>query len=233
MNLLLDTHTFLWYADGNPQLSQHAAALLADPANALYLSVASVWEVAIKVNIGKLKLSTPYPVYMSAAISGYGMTVLPITLDDCERYTPLTFPLANHRDPFDRMLIAQSLRLGFPVVGADANFDAYVSYPWYGVWGFWPGWGWYAPGFDASWGIVYPWYPVVGVTQYDVGTLVVNLIPTASVDSVNKTVSSAWVGVATGLLNTGVTSELISAAIDQMFIQSPYLTAPVPVLSKR
>lgn len=116
---------------------------------------------------------------------------------------------------------------------AHANFDAYVSYPWYGVWGFWPGWGWYAPGFDASWGITYPWYPVVGVTQYDVGTLVVNLIPTATIDSVNHNVSSAWVGVATGLLNTGVTSELISAAIDQMFIQSPYLTAPMPTLSNK
>lgn len=125
MNLLLDTHTFLWHADGDPQLSRHAATLLTDPANDLFLSVASVWDIAIKVNIGKLKLSTPYPVYVADAVRGYGLTVLPVTLDDCERYTLLPFPLTNHRDPFDRMLIAQSLRLGFPVVGADANFDAY------------------------------------------------------------------------------------------------------------
>jgi PIN domain nuclease of toxin-antitoxin system len=87
--------------------------------------VASVWEVAIKVNIGKLILSTPYPRYVADAVRGYGLTLLPVTTDDCDLYSTLTFPLVNHRDPFDRMLITQARRLGLSVVGADVNFDPY------------------------------------------------------------------------------------------------------------
>ena len=112
MNLLLDTHTLLWHADGSPRVSTTATALLTDPANTLFLSVASVWEVAIKVNIGKLVLSAPYPQYMATAVRGYGLTLLPITPDDCDLYSTLPFPHAQHRDPFDRVLIAQSRRLG-------------------------------------------------------------------------------------------------------------------------
>lgn len=125
MNLLLDTHTFLWHADGSPRMSGTATSLVTDPANTLHLSVASVWEIAIKVNIGKLILSVPYPQYVADAIHGYGLTLLPVTTDDCDTYVTLPFPLANHRDPFDRMLITQAGRLGLSVVGADTNFDAY------------------------------------------------------------------------------------------------------------
>ena len=127
MRLLLDTHTFLWHVDANPKSSATATALLTDPANELLLSVASVWEIAIKVNIGKLTLSAAYPTYIADAVSGYRLTMLPLVQDDCDFYSTLQFPHANHRDPFDRMLIVQSLRLGLPVVGADANFDAYGS----------------------------------------------------------------------------------------------------------
>lgn len=70
MNLLLDTHTFLWHADGSPRMSGTATALLTDPANTLFLSVASVWEMAIKVNVGKLILSAPYPRYVADAVRG-------------------------------------------------------------------------------------------------------------------------------------------------------------------
>ena len=125
MRLLLDTHTFLWLADGSPRLSATATGLLTDPANDLLLSMASVWEIAIKVNIGKLALASPYPAYIADAVSGYRLTLLPLVQDDCDFYSTLPFPHANHRDPFDRMLIVQSLRLGLPVVGVDANFDAY------------------------------------------------------------------------------------------------------------
>jgi hypothetical protein len=113
------------------------------------------------------------------------------------------------------------------LVGATAtqNYNAWVGYSWYGVWGFYPGWGWYAPGFDTSWGIVFPWYPVVGVTAYDRGTILVTLIPTLSVNPLAKSITPAWAGVATGLLNGTVTSTTITNAVDAMFAQSPYLTA--------
>ena len=74
MNLLLDTHAFLWHADGNPQMSAFATALLTDPANELFLSMASIWEIAI---------------------SSYGVTVLPIVFEDCAEYQTLGFPLPN------------------------------------------------------------------------------------------------------------------------------------------
>ena len=62
---------------------------------------------------------------MASAIRGYGLTVLPITREDCDPYSTLPFPLTNHRDPFDRMLITQTLRLGLSAVGVDTTFDAY------------------------------------------------------------------------------------------------------------
>lgn len=125
MKLLLDTHTFLWYAAGNPQLSATAAALVGDPTNDLYLSVVSAWEVAIKVGVGKLTLSAPYAILMAQALTGYGITVLAIELADCEKYETLPFPRADHRDPFDRMILVQALRRGMSIVGLDEKFDAY------------------------------------------------------------------------------------------------------------
>jgi hypothetical protein len=113
------------------------------------------------------------------------------------------------------------------LVGATAseNYNAWVGYPWYGVWGFYPGWGWYAPGFDGSWTIVYPWYGYVGVTAYQRGTLVVDLIPTLSVNPLARSVRSAWAGVATGVLDGTQSAATITAAIDRMFDLSPYLVA--------
>lgn len=125
MRLLLDTHTFLWHADGSPRMSATATALLVDPTNELFLSIVTAWEVAIKVGLKKLALSAPYPDFMAKAVTGYGLAVLPVTFDDCTEYETLPFPLPNHRDPFDRLLIAQAKRHGLGIVGADANFDAY------------------------------------------------------------------------------------------------------------
>jgi PIN domain nuclease of toxin-antitoxin system len=125
VRLLLDTHTFLWHATASPQLSTTATTLLTDPTNELFLSMASVWEVAIKAGLRKLSLSAPYTRFMTTAISGYGLTVLPITLDDCAAYEQLPFPNPNHRDPFDRMIVTHALRNGLSVVGADASFDPY------------------------------------------------------------------------------------------------------------
>ena len=113
------------------------------------------------------------------------------------------------------------------LVGASAtqNYNAFIGYPWFATWGFYNGWGWYAPGFDNSWAIVYPWYPNSDVVTYDRGTLVVTIVPTLSVNPLAKSIGAAWAGVATSLLTDGVTQNGINAAINQMFLQSPYLTA--------
>jgi PIN domain nuclease of toxin-antitoxin system len=125
VNLLLDTHTFLWHADGDQRMSSHATDLLIDSANQLFLSVATLWEIAIKVGLGKLSLSSPYVTFMTRAITGYGLKILPISLEDCAEYETLPFPDPKHRDPFDRMIITHARRNGLSVVGIDAAFDAY------------------------------------------------------------------------------------------------------------
>ncbi len=125
MKLLLDTHAFLWHADGDQRMSSQATTVLIDSANELFLSMATVWEIAIKVGLGKLSLSNPYIAFMTRAISGYGLTVLPITREDCAEYESLPFPDPKHRDPFDRMIITHARQNGLSVVGIDAAFDAY------------------------------------------------------------------------------------------------------------
>jgi PIN domain nuclease of toxin-antitoxin system len=125
VKLLLDTHAFLWHADGSPQMSATATALVIDPANELFLSMASVWEIAIKVGMKKLMISAPYVTFMTRAITGYEVSVLPITTDDCVRYEALPFPDPQHRDPFDRMIIVHAQRDGLSIVGVDVAFDSY------------------------------------------------------------------------------------------------------------
>ena len=125
MNLLLDTHAFLWHAEGDPQMSSTATALLNDPSNDLFFSTASVWEIAIKTGLRKLTLSGPFNTFMTRAITGYGLTLLPISRDDCASYEQLSFPDPQHRDPFDRMIVVHALRNGLTLVGVDSAFDRY------------------------------------------------------------------------------------------------------------
>jgi PIN domain nuclease of toxin-antitoxin system len=122
VKLLLDTHTLLWSADDPSKLGTAAAAALADPSNELLLSAATVWELAIKVGLGKLTLSMPYRKWMETAIADLRLTLLPITVEYAERLSALP---PHHNDPFDRLLVAQALVVGIPVVGTDAAFDAY------------------------------------------------------------------------------------------------------------
>jgi PIN domain nuclease of toxin-antitoxin system len=125
VKLLLDSHTLLWHANGDPQMSATATALLVDPTNDLFLSMATLWEIAIKVGLKKLALSAPFAAFMTRAITGYGLTVLAVTFDDCVAYEQLPFPDPQHRDPFDRMIIVHARRDGLSVVGRDAAFDSY------------------------------------------------------------------------------------------------------------
>ena len=121
MKLLLDTHTFLWFIDDSPQLSQQGKALL-EADNELLLSIASLWEIAIKLRLGKLTVGTPIEVLMTEQLTRNDIDVLPITVAHLVAVS--TLPL-HHRDPFDRLLIAQAMVTQMPIVSADPAFDAY------------------------------------------------------------------------------------------------------------
>lgn len=125
MNLLLDSHTLLWLMEGKSNLSQEAMDLIADAENALHLSMASVWEIGIKVGLRKLSLSVSISTFFTTAITGYSLIVLPITVDDCVWYETLIFPDSGHRDPFDRMIVTHSQRNELSIVGIDTAFDSY------------------------------------------------------------------------------------------------------------
>lgn len=122
MEYILDSHTLIWAMDEPAKLSRTATALLQDPDILLDLSPATYWEMAIKVALGKLPLSMPYRLWMDAAITTLDLRILPITLDHSERVTVLPF---HHKDPFDRMLAAQALNGGIPLLSGDVIFDAY------------------------------------------------------------------------------------------------------------
>ena len=113
------------------------------------------------------------------------------------------------------------------LVGATAtsNFNAWVTFPWFNFWGFSPIFNFFTPGFSSAWGIIFPWGPVIGVTSYDRGTLIVTIEPTSEIDQGNETIRAVWAGVATGLLNGSITDLTVTTAIDKMFALSPYLTA--------
>jgi PIN domain nuclease of toxin-antitoxin system len=122
MKLLLDTHTFLWLVEGSPNLSAGASTALADPANALYLSVASVWELAIKIGNKKLTLTDPLDVFVSKWGATYQLSLLPIQLPHVLAVAGLP---DHHKDPFDRILIAQATVEGMTLVTADGKFVPY------------------------------------------------------------------------------------------------------------
>lgn len=125
MKLLLYTHALIWHSDSSPQMSTTATTLLNDPANDLFLSMASAWEIAIKAGLKKRKLAVPYIPFMTTAMAVYQVSLLPVSVDDCTYYEQLPFPNPNHRDPFDRMIITHSFRNGLSIVGNDAAFDSY------------------------------------------------------------------------------------------------------------
>lgn len=121
MRILLDTHTFLWFVNDSPELSTDAAELLESDVD-LLLSTASLWEIAIKVNLKKLSLPDDYERFIPQQIALNDIEVLPIAIDHLNVVAKL--PL-HHRDPFDQMLIAQAMQEEIQVVSADTKFDAY------------------------------------------------------------------------------------------------------------
>lgn len=124
MKLLLDTHTLLWYTTNAPQISQTAIQLIMDPSHEVFISPASYWEIAIKVSIGKLILNQPYEDFVDACVHRYGFVILAIDPRHTAAVASLPYP-TNHRDPFDRLLVAQALVEHMTLVSVDPKLDSY------------------------------------------------------------------------------------------------------------
>ncbi len=122
MRILLDTHSFLWFINADTQLSITARALIEEPTNQPFLSVASLWEMAIKISLGKLQLAQPFETLIPAQLRLNGIALLGITISHTAMVATLPF---HHRDPFDRLLIAQARVEEIPIVSKDAAFDDY------------------------------------------------------------------------------------------------------------
>lgn len=122
MNLLLDTHIFLWFINDNPQLSNHLKDLIEDQKNSIYLSLASLWEMSIKYNLGKLRLDSSYEEFIEKEIVRTRLILLNINLNHLKINANLAF---HHRDPFDRLIIAQSIAENIPVISLDSAFSQY------------------------------------------------------------------------------------------------------------
>lgn len=121
MRVLIDTHAFLWFIEDNPKLSPKAADLMESNVD-LLMSTASLWEIAIKVNLKKLTLAGEYDPFISQQVAVNNIQILPIAFEHLSIIADL--PL-HHRDPFDRLLIAQASVEGIQIISADSQFDNY------------------------------------------------------------------------------------------------------------
>ncbi|MCW6049349.1 type II toxin-antitoxin system VapC family toxin [Lyngbya sp. CCAP 1446/10] len=123
MRLLLDTHAFIWYRTNSSRLSITGRSLINKGDNNILLSTASVWEMAIKHSIGRLNFSMPFMEFVKQQIAVNRIEILEISFDHIE--VMASRPL-HHRDPFDRLIIAQSMAEQIPVLSVDVIFDAYA-----------------------------------------------------------------------------------------------------------
>ena len=121
MEYLLDTHTFLWFINGDAQLSKNALEAIGNPDSIKYISIASFWEIAIKVNLGKLSLDMPFT-DLRQQVTDNGFEILPITFSHTAELISLDL---HHRDPFDRIIIAQALNERLILISKDGNFEKY------------------------------------------------------------------------------------------------------------
>lgn len=121
MNYILDTHTLIWFMEGDVFLSINAKTAIEDERNIKYVSIASLWEIAIKISLGKLLLKKPLEEFLDN-LSQTNINILPLKFSHFLRISKLEF---IHKDPFDRIIICQSLEENLSVIGKDQNFPAY------------------------------------------------------------------------------------------------------------
>jgi PIN domain nuclease of toxin-antitoxin system len=119
LDLLFDTHSFIWWSDTPEKLSPAALAALEDEDNRLYLSDAGIWEMQIKVQLGKMKLKLPLPDLIESQKRDNGVEILHITTEHILKLDHLPF---HHKDPFDRLVISQSIVENFTIVTLDSEF---------------------------------------------------------------------------------------------------------------
>jgi PIN domain nuclease of toxin-antitoxin system len=122
MRLLLDTHTFLWFIEGSSNLSDTVKNLIEDQGNQRFLSIASLWEISIKVSIDKLKLDMTITELLKQQVYGNAIELLEIRAEHLDELAKLPF---YHKDPFDRLIITQSLVERIPIVTRDSLFERY------------------------------------------------------------------------------------------------------------
>lgn len=122
MTFLLDTHALLWFLVGDAQLSTQARSVIEDENNELLFSIAGLWEIAIKTSLGKLTLSKPFEELFPQQLENNDIAVLSITVDHLRTLLDLPF---HHRDPFDRLLIAQAKCDNLSLISADSALDLY------------------------------------------------------------------------------------------------------------
>lgn len=123
MNYLLDTHTFMWFVTDAPELSKKARNLMEQDDANLFLSIASVWEMAIKNSLGKLEIYNNFST-VTQDLTDNDIELLPIKYEHTAIINRIPF---HHKDPFDRMIIAQALFENMDVIGVDERFDEYFK----------------------------------------------------------------------------------------------------------
>lgn len=122
MRLLLDTHTLIWFCEGNPALTQAARAAIEDSRNECYVSHATVWEMAIKFSLGKLQLQVSYEAIFPGVLEANNIALLRSAV---EHYRALILLPPHHGDPFDRLIVAQAQVERLTIVTTDRAFAAY------------------------------------------------------------------------------------------------------------
>jgi PIN domain nuclease of toxin-antitoxin system len=122
MDLLLDTHALLWFIGGDDSLTPAARQAIEDATNNRHVSIVSIWEIAIKVRTGKMNLTEPFGRLFPYQLEINGFELMPVKVEHTSIITVLPF---HHRDPFDRLLIAQAMIENMSIVSGDKAFDDY------------------------------------------------------------------------------------------------------------
>lgn len=124
MNYIIDTHTFLWFVSGSNDLSQKAKAAIESNDNTIFISIASLWEISIKTSLGKLQINGKYESVLTDVVEN-NIVILPINFQHTVIQNGLAF---HHRDPFDRIIIAQAFVEKMDLIGSDKMFDNYFQH---------------------------------------------------------------------------------------------------------